>query len=163
MDKTFILRDDRVAIYAENAIRTALNSGDIFEMILRPFKSKRSKAQNRLLWKWYREISKQAKSEFGDYRNEDYWHTRLRLDFGYVEYTIQHKGFDVPVLRSTTDFSVEEFSDYLKQIEVWAMKRGLFLTFPDDYHMAVSNSGGATPFVCDNRERVCPSSNGGRV
>lgn len=156
-ERVFVLKNKAVLEFTKRSIEAATNRGELWEVVLRPFKLKRSKAQNRLLWKWYREISKQKKSEFGDYRNEDYWHARLRLDFGMIEETISHKGFDVPLLTSTKSLKVDKFSEYLKNIEVWAMTRGLFLTFPDYYNIAIGPNSEATSSCSDKHFDRCLS------
>lgn len=107
-----------------------------FDVTIEPHKSKRSAAQNRLLWRWYSEISAQYLVE-GKRLSKDEWHHLCAMKFlGVKIIEIGGKAYPMP-LKSTTELKVGEFSEYLLEIESEFLPKGVVLTFPDDYGLAM--------------------------
>ncbi len=137
MDKTFILKNDSIVVNAERALWAALNTGEIWEMILQPFKSKRSKAQNRLYHSWINHLSNYTGHDHDDlceYFKKRFLGAELKEVF----------GVEVEVPKSTTKLNVKEFTEYLERIEAVSYEMGYTLPHPDDYHTAIGSSGRAT-------------------
>ena len=106
------------------------------EVTIQPFRTKRSQAQNRLYWKWLSEIAQQIEVE-GKKLNKDEWHHLCGMKFiGVKIIKIGGKEYPMP-LKSTTKLKVNEFCNYLTQIEAHFLEKGAALTFTDDYGVAL--------------------------
>ncbi len=121
------------------------------EVISRIYKLTRNNAQNRLLYKWYAEIAKQSgngidherntlKFRYGCLilcRNDKNEHFR-----GFYEKLIDMYNYEDCVesmvfISVSSLMNVGEFTDYLKQIECYAINHGYHLTKPDEYKKAM--------------------------
>lgn len=115
-----------------------LNPEKVWEVDIREFRPKRSIAQNNLYWKWMQEIAEQAVDEDGNKLDKGHWHYLCGLNFLGIS-TIKEKNgvvFAVPT-KSTKKLKVKEFTEYLMNIEAEFTGRGVKLTFPDDYGLAM--------------------------
>ena len=120
---------------------TKVLQGDVlYEVVLRPFKSKRSLAQNSLYWLWLTEISSQIKTADGKLLDKEEWHYLCGLKFiGVKSFDVAGKTYVTP-MKSTTKLTTKEFTDYLMQIEAEFLSRGAGLTFPDAYELAMNGT-----------------------
>ena len=94
------------------------------------WREKRSLSQNRLLWKWLGEISKQAVVN-GERFNPDTWHEYFKKY--YCPWTV----IDMPAgepskVKSTKLLDTGAMHTYMNKIERWAMDKGFTLTIPMD-------------------------------
>jgi hypothetical protein len=105
-----------------------------WEIVIRPFKSSRSLAQNRLYWKWLAVLA----DDTGHDREELHEYMKRRF-LGAEMKTIM--GAEIEVPRSTTKLKVREFSDYLMRIEVLAVELGIVLPHPADLYEKATGRG----------------------
>lgn len=113
--------------------------GDKVAVEIRPYRSTRSQAQNRLMWMWYREIG-----EYCGYSPQEV-HERMKARVLGVESVTLPRWFmgdDVGRLelvrpKSTAGLSVQEMTEFLVAIEALARHLGIALPYPDDYRFAV--------------------------
>ena len=131
-----------------------------FQVEIKPITKDRSKAQNRLYWKWINLIAR----ELGD--ESEYYHIYFKrrvLSPIYLE-DDNVKGFKARCLHlasirdkvspdeyeklaemmadaiTTTAATVQQFTRYLEGIEHWAIKMGLTLPVSDDYNLAMGRN-----------------------
>ena len=93
-------------------------TGD-WELVIRPFKSKRSVDQNRRYWKLLREVSAVVWLDGRQY-SDAVWHEWFKRTFIGCE---ELPDGDVKGISSTT-LSVEQFGEYMTQIEAWCAEQG---------------------------------------
>lgn len=101
-----------------------------WEVLIRPFKSSRSAAQNRLMWKWYGELAGHTGhdvDELHEYFKRKFLGTEIR--------EVLNEKTEVP--KSTTKLKVMEMTDYLQRLEAWAYNFGCPLSMPGDYDKAM--------------------------
>lgn len=93
------------------------------EVVVRPMKDKRSVAQNRRYWLMLRELAGIA--WVGDRQFSDQtWHEHFKREFiGCEEFVLPSGAVELRGI-STTKLSVEEFGEYMLQIEAWAAQQG---------------------------------------
>lgn len=96
------------------------------EISVKPYKKSRSNAQNRLYWCWLSVLSQ----EIGYTKDE--LHEFFKHKFLGSEYKTVF-GAEVLIANSSADLKVQEFTDYLTQIEVFAMSHGFMLPHTPDY------------------------------
>lgn len=130
------MAEHKFNIYGADGMRTAFvacfrlcqelfaSGSQGFELTLKPIKSKRSVEQNKFYWKLLRHIAEVT--WIGDRRFTDQtWAEYFRQCFiGSDELllpdgTTQYRGI------STTRLNVQEFADYLTQIENWCAEHGV--------------------------------------
>lgn len=127
----------RVAANCRDAIRrhiAALHpAGKSVEVVIRPHKKNRTLAQNALFHAWMTEISRHYAETFGDWHSPEVWKQMMKNMF-LGEQVVQMPGDKiVSVTRSTADLKVDEFADFLDQIDQWcAQELELVLPHPDD-------------------------------
>ena len=114
----------------------------------------RSKAQNRLYWKWLTQWAKRQgtdkdsehlyfkkqflariydRDDVGQYRNT-FAAVKVLKDQKHPQYQQVADGLNE--LISTTDATVEQFTEYLNDIHAFCKKRGCWLVAPDDLMFA---------------------------
>lgn len=125
----FILRDDNVRHAALSRIRS-LPYDQLYEVSIKPYKSNRSIAQNRLYWHWISELSDQTGYE-KDALHEYFKKYKLSVELVEIFGVVQVKA------RSTASLDTKQFTEYLQQIENFAVENGFSLTFPDYYLEAI--------------------------
>jgi len=123
----FIIRNNEIKHNAMAAI-SALSSDTVHEVEIK--KPNRSRSQNNLYWSWLSILA-----DWTGY-TKDEMHTFLAVSFLGQE-TIQVNGHSITVARSTRNLKVNEFSDYLIEIEAWAHEHGIVLPHPADYQLAI--------------------------
>ncbi len=106
----------------------ALNLSAGFEVIIRKHRKSRSTSQNALMWMWLSVVQSETgndKDALHDYFREKY----LGRDRTEVLNQQRH------VLKSTTKLTVQEFTQYLTQIEAFcATELGITLPHPEDIY-----------------------------
>ena len=91
------------------------------------YEKTRSKAQNRLYWKWLTVIS--------DYTGHTKEELHAELAYRFLEpLVLTIEGKEVTMVRSTTGLKVKEFTEYLNDIEMFAHDLSLVLPYPEDLY-----------------------------
>lgn len=115
MDKTYVIHSEKHKLSAINCI-TGLSLETLYEVCIRPHEKTRSIEQNKRLWSLLQYVSDNVPDENGELHGREYWHFRLRCDFGYIEGTCKVKGFDCPMPKSSTKMNTLEMKEYQDQI-----------------------------------------------
>ena len=149
MKHTFILRNLDVKKTAANMV-FEMPVEPLHECIVRPHKKDRSVAQNALLWMWYTIIAGElgeTKEEIHNiYKGKILVHIYERDDVEYAAMVeavreVHRKGMKVEAKRladaivdltSTTRANVDQFTEYLNDIEKDAISKGIALPHPED-------------------------------
>ena len=149
MKHAFIIRDDHIRENAEAVIK-ALPLIPIHEVIIRPHKKDRSVAQNSLYWYWLTIIAgERAETKDAmhlEYKKNILVHIYERDDPEYAEMIeavrkVHKVGMKVESklladqivkLTSTTTATVEQFTEYLTDIEHDAIDKQIVLPHPED-------------------------------
>lgn len=97
-----------------------LDFSPVMEVVIRKFDPRRHNGQNDLYWK-YVEI---MRHHFG-YTKEE-MHTVLKNEILGEDY-VEFNGKMVPKERTTTDKTVKEFSEYLREVSIFAANWGIAL------------------------------------
>lgn len=100
-----------------------MGEGTAYELVLRPMKSKRSVEQNRRYWMLLREISSVAWVN-GNQFSDETWHEFFKRTFIGCDEIAMPDGTTELRGISTTKLKVDEFGDYMLQIEQWAAEQG---------------------------------------
>jgi len=104
--------------------------GDVHEIVIRPYKSKRSIDQNRLMWKWIDIIRVHVGDSTGNFFSGEEVHAWLKEKFLPVR-IVEISGTAVRCAATTTKLNTKEMADYLTAIERFcASEMGLFLPIP---------------------------------
>ncbi|WP_151790059.1 hypothetical protein [Acinetobacter junii] len=124
---------------------------------IKPFEKDRSKAQNRLYWKFLTQWSKHQgtdkDSEHLFFKKKFLARIYDRDDVGQYRKTFaavrklkeeQHSMYQqvadgLNELISTTDASIAQFTEYLNDIHTFCLKQGCYLETPDDLMYAIDN------------------------
>lgn len=108
---------------AYDLCRQLMGEGAAYELVLRPMKSKRSVDQNRRYWLLLREISAVAWLNGRQFSDET-WHEFFKRTFIGCDEIAMPDGTSELRGISTTKLKVDEFGDYMLQIEQWAAEQG---------------------------------------
>lgn len=129
MNKRYILRADTQKAFISSQIEHLPADGSM-EIIIRPHKTTRTIEQNNLYWLWVGFMA----DEIGYKKNQ--LHDALRGSLlAPVVYPDLNTGVVKERLRSTTELSVGEFTEYLNAIEEWAADfMGMTLPRPEDQY-----------------------------
>lgn len=152
--KTFVIRDEKVI---ENLVSflQALPEKPVVEVVIRDHKKDRTAAQNSLMWLWITVIS----NEFGLTKEEQHKELKRRLlvpiyerddqEYAAMINTIRKLYTDgykeeslllhdqIVKLTSTTKADVEQFAEYLTEIERDMIGKGIYLPHREDYEYAM--------------------------
>lgn len=141
--------------YLHNNYTQANFEGKPLVVEVRPESKDRSKAQNRLYWKWLHEIHKKTgndedqlhfefKKKFliGILKRDDDEYAAMCLAISALKQSEseQYRAIADGVIRetSTTRMDTKQFTNYLQLIEVFALKEfGMVLPVPDDLKYAL--------------------------
>ena len=119
MNKTFILREDRNAqalwAFLKANWKPCAEAGRPLQITIGP-ETQRSLQQNRRYWSMLKAISDTGWIHGKQFEVEA-WHFYFRLKF--LPHIDTPDGLSIPT--STTKLSVEEFQDYMTQVEVCAL------------------------------------------
>lgn len=128
----FIIRtaDDRAR--AVEAVRH-IQANPLLSVEIAEYKPQRSKAQNRLMWKWLDIIAKYM----GEESEKLHEQTKIRV-LGLREVDVDGKTYLIP--KSTTKLHVDEMTRYLEAIEALGNQLGLTMTRDDEYNLAMGRT-----------------------
>lgn len=87
-----------------------------YEVVVRPMSPLRTDAQNRMYWVLINELSQHT----GETPNR--LHEIAKAEFLPRE-TITHDGETLVLLKSTTELTVDEFKQFLQQVQAWVMEQ----------------------------------------
>ena len=155
MKHTFILRNEEVQKTAANFV-FEMPLEPLHEVIIRPHKKDRTAAQNALMWLWFTTIAGEQGETKDDihnrYKGQILVHIYERDDVEYATMIrtvrdLYRSGTKVEAkllydaivkLTSTTRATVEQFTEYLNDIEKDAISKGIKLEHPEDrYNLAM--------------------------
>lgn len=124
MERSFVLRDTSIRdrmVGLLGALR--IDPKKPLQIIVRPFKKKRTLEQNARYWKILEEISNQT----GD--SAKALHLYCREEFlGKHRYEVMGKVIEEPI--STTELNTAQFANYCNQVEAWAAsEHGVILPY----------------------------------
>lgn len=154
MKETVILKTE---IQRKTAINYLMDTplSPLHEITIKPHKADRSACQNRLYWLWMTEIDKQTgelKEEVHErYKEKTLVHIYERDNEGFAEMIesvrkVYHLGEkklakvmqrEILKLTSTRDANVNQFHEYLNDIEIDCAHNNISLTHPEDYAYAM--------------------------
>jgi hypothetical protein len=104
------------------------------EVTVRPYQDKRTKAQNRLYWKWLQLIAEHVSTGINVYSKDD-MHDLLRHKFLGTE-EVQIGTEVITRLPSTTKLQRAEMAQYMNRVEAWSTDMGLLLPIPAENEYA---------------------------
>jgi len=100
-----------------------VNSSGLIEVVFRKPRSPRTNQMNRYYWLLMNILARSSQD-----RNKDEWHEDLKSKF-----LIENPDSPLPRVRSTTDLSIQEFSEYLQNIKrLVAEYYGIVLPEPEE-------------------------------
>lgn len=99
----------------KNIVPNLLSGCPDLEIVIRPYKSKRSPEQNRRLWKIYQTLSEQVWVD-GKRYSQEVWHDWCKRKF--IGYSENADGMLSPL--STTALNTAEMVAYQNKIQAWA-------------------------------------------
>lgn len=109
----------------------------VLEVIIRPYKAKRSLAQNACFHAWMGELSRLYSEHYGEEKAPWVWKEFFKRQF-IGEAVEEVMGQVITCTRSTTTLSVNEFAEFLTRIDVWVLQElGLMLSRNRDYFEAM--------------------------
>ncbi len=136
---TYTIHDENVLSNCMHHLQK-LPAGKLWDVTIVEHRAKRSTAQNSLYWKWLTEISKQYITSDGKQLDKSQWHHLLSMKYlGIETFEAGGKFYAVPA-QSTKKLKIAEFAEYLTKIEVEFLSKGVSLTFPDEYGLAMGKS-----------------------
>lgn len=136
--------------YMHTNYTQALESGKPLRVVIDQKQDDRSAAQNRLYWMWLTQWAKRQgndkdsehlffkkqflariydRDDVGQYRNT-FAAVKVLKDQKHPQYQAVADGLNE--LISTTDASVDQFTEYLNDIHAFCLKHGCYLNTPDD-------------------------------
>ena len=136
--------------YMHTNYNQAINEGKPLRVVIDQKQEDRSKAQNRLYWLWLSQWSKRQgtdkdtehlffkkqflariyhRDEVGQYKRT-FAAVRVLRDQKHPQYQAVADGLNE--LISTTDASVDQFTEYLSDIHAFCNQHGCWLSTPDD-------------------------------
>lgn len=141
MTHRYILRNDDIKARLIGIIQ-GLSTSSPWEVELKPYKGKRSLAQNRLMWKWIDEIRLHIADSTGQLWSSDDIHEWLKDQFLPAK-VVEIDGKPAKARKSTAALNTREFTEYLEQIEMYCADRlGLLLTHPSVLYYEAMGIGG---------------------
>ena len=164
--QTFILRSPQVIGAVVAAIAQVPTDGS-YTVEIRKTREQRRLAQNRLYWLWLGYIARQTG------HSRQWLHHRLRRAFLIPLYLEEPQGDSqvawceafssvselaqmvdqetardaierVKALVSTTWATVQQFTEYLTEVDRFCVRKGIRLPHPDDYHLAMGHERRST-------------------
>lgn len=132
--QTFILNSEQVRNTAILQLQ-ALSLEPVLKLEIKQYKKNRTLAQNRLLHMWANEIAHHWYNSGGDIFDSITWKTQLKkLFLGYESIQLPDGSIEKR-LRSTKDLKTDEFTQFLENIDAYAVNElELWLTRPDDIY-----------------------------
>lgn len=108
-----------------------MHPGAYFQITWKPWEGKRSLDQNSLYWMWLGLMAKHFSRKAGPFSKDDMHDLMRHHHLGYVDKQIS-KTKIASQLKSTTDLSTKEMSEYMTKVEAWCAQNGLLLPRPED-------------------------------
>jgi len=128
--KRYIHRDKPKQQIVESLVQSFFRENPQVEkavISLKEDRMNRTQRQNALYWIWVQYLADQTGY------TKDAMHDILRDKFlGYRE--VKAKDKTIRALRSTTDLNVDEFKEYLQEIDFFSADFGLQLPYPEDLY-----------------------------
>ena len=132
----FILNSKQVINELINKL-LQLNPGTeqpVFEADIKECKANRSLAQNRLLWLFLGQLSKDYNLTRGKQHSPETWNVYFKSQFLDSE-IVEIRGEVIKKVKSTTKLNTKTFTDYLERIDFYcADELGIKLQHPDDMY-----------------------------
>lgn len=124
----FLIKNDQHLITQRKRACDFINSWNVFPTLVNVerYKKKRSLAQNRTLWMWLTILSEKGMTP-------DAIKNYFLVKSGRCQY-LNINGVMTPVFEKTSDFTVEEMSDFLNDILMQSGDWGVQLPIPDDWN-----------------------------
>jgi hypothetical protein len=112
-------------------VLTSLPADEDWELVVRPYRLKRSNPQNDYLWALYDFIIRRGGVEMEGWTKDDLHEYFLQQHFGSRIITFMGDKKRVPMRRSSR-LNKQEFTDYLESILRFMADRGVYLPSPED-------------------------------
>lgn len=111
----------------------AITSQPLMAVDIEEYKPNRSKAQNRLLWKWYRILEEYTGTD------SETLHEQMKIRvLGMRPVTVN--DIQVMVPKSTTKLKVNEMTKFLEAVEVLAANYNVTLSRDDEYNLSMGRT-----------------------
>jgi hypothetical protein len=117
-------------------VLTTLPPDEDWELVVRPYRLKRSNPQNDYMWALYDFIIRRGGVEMEGWTTKDLHEYFLQQHFGSRIITFMGDKKRVP-LRRSSKLNKQEFTDYLEFILRFMAERGVYLPSPEDDWEAV--------------------------
>ena len=129
--RVIVIRDDMRRQRALDVIRELkIDSDHLCEVIVKPYKKKRSVEQNARHWAILTQISDQWEQKTGNKYSPETWHEFFKTTFIGKD-TIIVDGSPHLISKTSTTLNTMEFRDFDMQIEAWASEHEFKLYFED--------------------------------
>lgn len=120
----FVIKNDDIK---KNCIEHIQSLDGFYDVFIDEHQSLRSKAQNRLYWKFMKII--------GDYCGYDKDDMHFVFAIQHLDYEEKNVlGFKRIKVKSTTSLTVKQFCDYILHIQKFAIEHNIKLPYPDNFH-----------------------------
>lgn len=129
MEFKAILSSDANFQRAKEALKYCWNerAGEAHVIEIKPYKKKRTVSQNSRYWAILTEIGQQIKVNDQEYSPET-WHEYFKAKLIGKD-TILIDGEAEVIAKSSAKLEVQEFTDYMTQVEVWGIEHGVTFSF----------------------------------
>lgn len=132
MGKKYVLHSDK---HRQSLIQflSRLSLETVYQVNIEEYEKVRSLEQNSRYWPLLQLVADNIPDEFGELHTKEWWHHKLRCDWGYISGTCQVriKGMsapiDAPMPKSTTKMSTSEMCGYQEQITELLIEHGVEL------------------------------------
>jgi len=121
-----VLGSDEAFTKAKLALLTLWNNrktDELHTLEIKPYKRKRTVSQNSRYWAILTEIAQQLKPNDQEYSPET-WHEYFKAKMIGKD-TILIDGEAEVIAKSSANLEVQEFTDYMTQVEAWAIEHGV--------------------------------------
>lgn len=112
----------------KNIVPQMLSGCADLEIVLRPYKSKRSTEQNKRLWALYRDISENVWVNGRRFDSET-WHEHFKRELIGIEEIVLPSGEIERRGISTTTLNTAQMAEYQTRIEAWAAQQGVVFEY----------------------------------
>ena len=100
---------------------------------IKPYKPRRSNAQNNLLWKWHSEVAAEFSAYTGKHWTADQIHYRFFCPkFLKGEVVGLPDGSQAWASETSSHQNKQDMSDAMTEYQVWCLNNGIELTAPDE-------------------------------
>lgn len=143
-NERYILRSKRVRQNAAEFVASLPVSDDQpLQVVVTPYRQRRSLAQNRCFHAICKELSDQFAEFYGQWHSSAVWKQLVKQEL-LGEEAHEIEGKVVCVTRHTSSLSTREFAQLLERLPPWALDCfGLEIGLPDDWNEATYNDRAA--------------------